>query len=73
VERELRRAILDFEPRILPGSLEIGVKIDAKEMSTIAMTFEIHGELWWQPLPERFYLKTTLDLELGKFKNERWE
>lgn len=73
MERELRQAITDFEPRILPDSLEIHVTIDTDEMSPTTMTFEIVGELWWQPLPERFYLKTTLDIELGRFKNESGE
>jgi type VI secretion system protein ImpF len=32
------------------------------------VAFEIHGELWGQPLPERLYLKTELDLEAGDVK-----
>jgi type VI secretion system protein ImpF len=30
--------------------------------------FEVHGQLWGQPLPERLYLKTELDLELGEIR-----
>ena len=30
-----------------------------------AMTFEIEGDLWAQPLPMRIYLQTELDLEMG--------
>lgn len=70
IERDIRQAILDFEPRILPGTLKVGVAIDDTEMSENTITFEIQGELWWQPLPERFYLKATLDLEIGKFKRD---
>jgi type VI secretion system protein ImpF len=70
MERELRQAILDFEPRILPGTLKVSVTINEEEMSANTLIFEIQGELWWQPLPERFYLKTTLDVELGKFRRE---
>ncbi len=70
MERELRQAILDFEPRVLPGTLKVSVTINDQEMSANTMFFEIQGELWWQPLPERFYLKTTLDLELGKFRRD---
>jgi type VI secretion system protein ImpF len=70
MERDLRQAILDFEPRILPGTLRVSVTINDEEMSSNTLVFEIQGELWWQPLPERFYLKTTLDLELGKFRRE---
>jgi len=70
MERDLKQAIVDFEPRILPGTLKVSVTVNAEEMSVNTMVFEIQGELWWQPLPERFYLKTTLDLELGKFRRE---
>ena len=62
LERMLRQRILDFEPRILPRSLKIRVT-DQEEHNTVI--FEIEGELWSQPLPERLYLKTILDLELG--------
>jgi type VI secretion system protein ImpF len=70
LERIIRQAILDFEPRILPESLKIHVAVDSDEMSAGAIRFDIEGDLWWQPLPERFYLKTSLDLETGKFRNE---
>jgi type VI secretion system protein ImpF len=73
MERELRQAIQDFEPRILPGSLKVSVTLNDEEMSVNTLVFEIQGELWWQPLPERFYLKTTLDVELGKFRREAKE
>jgi type VI secretion system protein ImpF len=70
IERDIRQAIQDFEPRILPETLKVGVSINDTEMSENTITFEIQGELWWQPLPERFYLKAKLDLELGKFKRD---
>ena len=62
LERMLRQRIIDFEPRILPRSLKIRVT-EKDEHNTII--FEIEGELWAQPIPERLYLKTILDLELG--------
>lgn len=70
MERELKRAILDFEPRILANSLKVRVYVNENEMSANTLIFEIQGELWWQPLPERFFLKTTLDLEIGKFSKD---
>jgi len=73
VEHDIHEAILNFEPRILPGTLKVTVTINEEEMSANTMIFEIHGELWWQPLPERFYLRTTLDLELGRFVRETKE
>jgi type VI secretion system protein ImpF len=68
LEREIHQAILDFEPRILPGTLKVSVSLNDEEMNENTLVFEIQGEMWWQPLPERFYLRATLDVELGKFK-----
>jgi type VI secretion system protein ImpF len=65
LEFMLRQRILAFEPRLLPRSLK--VRVEKKEAhNTVIM--EIEGELWSQPMPERLYLKTILDLELGDFK-----
>lgn len=62
IERVLRQAILDFEPRIHKTSLKVRAKPGGEHNTLV---FEIEGELWAQPLPERLYLKTVLDLELG--------
>ncbi|MDR3567328.1 MAG: type VI secretion system baseplate subunit TssE [Syntrophobacteraceae bacterium] len=68
IERDIRQAIVDFEPRILPGTLKVNISLINGQTSENTLVLEIQGELWWQPLPERFYLKATLDSELGKFK-----
>jgi type VI secretion system protein ImpF len=62
LERILRQAIVDFEPRINKNTLKVRAQATG-EHNTI--TFEVEGELWSQPVPERLYLKTILDLELG--------
>jgi type VI secretion system protein ImpF len=67
LERYLRQAILNFEPRILKHSLKVRAKAGGKHNTVI---FEIEGELWAQPLPEHLYLKTILDLELGSVEVE---
>jgi type VI secretion system protein ImpF len=61
----LRQRIIRFEPRLLPRSLK--VRVTNKEAHNTVI-IEIEGELWSQPVPERLYLKTILDLELGDFK-----
>lgn len=65
LERQVRQAILTFEPRILPNTLHVRLIIDSEEMSHQALAFEISGDLWAQPVPEQLYLKTEIDLELG--------
>lgn len=65
IQRQIRQAIWDFEPRILRASLQVKVTASENKMSQNAMTFDIEGDLWAQPLPLRLYLRTELDLETG--------
>lgn len=65
LERALRQAIIDFEPRILRHTLSVRLEINQTQMSRNAMTFLIEGELWAQPVPLRLYLKTEIDLDSG--------
>lgn len=74
LQRVLRQVILDFEPRIIPASLRVDIAGGGgqpddtdKQMNPNLIAFDIVGEIWAQPVPERLYLKTILDLELGKF------
>ena len=69
VERLLREAIWHFEPRILRETLEVtAFAVGDERGSPNQVDFEVRGELWGQPLPERLYLKTELDLEIGEIK-----
>ena len=64
VAGRLRQAIWDFEPRVLRDTVQVLVVMGAANQ----LVFEVHGLLWGQPLPERLYLKTELDLELGEIR-----
>lgn len=68
LERQIRQAVLSFEPRILPHTLQIHIITDRLEMNNQALTFEITGDLWAQPIPEQLYLKTEIDLQIGDVK-----
>ncbi|MBS1212370.1 MAG: type secretion system lysozyme-related protein [Proteobacteria bacterium] len=65
IERRIRQAIMDFEPRILKETLKVKVTAADEKYTHNAMTFDIEGDLWMQPLPVRLYLKTEIDLETG--------
>ena len=67
LERELREAICRFEPRILPQSLSVRA-VAAGGESHNTLTFEVEGQLWAQPVPERLFLRTELDLEIGAIR-----
>ncbi len=66
IERMLDQAIRIFEPRILPKTLKVNILPPDPERSGNALTFEIDGDLWAQPIPQHLYLETRLDLEAGQ-------
>ncbi|RXI25487.1 type VI secretion system baseplate subunit TssE, partial [Arcobacter ellisii] len=59
----VRRAILDFEPRLIPGSLEVKplLKEDAPTRYNVLL-FEISGLIHMDPYPRAFTAKGSLDL-----------
>jgi type VI secretion system protein ImpF len=65
LERAVKQALLDFEPRILADTLKVAVRIEPEQMDRHSMLFIIEGKLWAQPIPLSLYLKTELDLETG--------
>ena len=65
LEQEIRRAILNFEPRIIPKSLAVTVSSNPDHASPNVIILEISGDLWAQPFPEKLFIKTTLDVENG--------
>jgi len=65
LERAVRQAILDFEPRILRQTVRVRARVSAEVMSHNTLSFEIEGTLWAQPIPVRLFLKTEFDLETG--------
>ncbi|VAW80785.1 hypothetical protein MNBD_GAMMA13-1143 [hydrothermal vent metagenome] len=65
LERLLKQAIIDFEPRIIKNTLDVHLIADKTLMNYNAMTFEIEGELWSDPLPIHLHLLTELELENG--------
>ncbi|EGV31180.1 type VI secretion system lysozyme-related protein [Thiorhodococcus drewsii AZ1] len=66
IERAVRQAVWDFEPRILRHTVQVIARADPERMSHNALTFDIEGELWAQPVPLRIFLKTEFDLEMGE-------
>ena len=58
IEKQLFDALVIFEPRISRRTLKVSVKIKRNILS-----IELTGELWVNPLPEKLFIKTELDLE----------
>jgi type VI secretion system protein ImpF len=65
--RAIRQSILDFEPRILPATLQIRTLVDAGALDHHnVIGVEIRGQLWAQPVPIELLVRTEIDLETGK-------
>jgi type VI secretion system protein ImpF len=68
-----RQHIIDtlhaFEPRLNRQKLEVRFldqsNVSRKERQPTTLFFEIRGELFARPLPERFLARTEIDLETG--------
>jgi type VI secretion system protein ImpF len=58
IQKHLFDAITVFEPRINRHTLRVNVRIERNLLS-----FEITGELWVYPIPEKLFIQTQLDLE----------
>ncbi len=65
LERTVRRAILDFEPRVIPATLKVRAVGAADQMNRHALSFQIEGDLWAQPVPLHLLLRSDIDLESG--------
>lgn len=61
LERELLEAVRLFEPRIIKRTLTVKASVNRH-----LVTIEIMGELWANPVSEKLFIKTTLDLETGQ-------
>ena len=60
LETQLSEAIQLFEPRILRHTLSVKATIERQIIS-----FELTGEIWANPIAEKLFIKTQLDLETG--------
>ena len=69
LERTIKEAILQFEPRVMEDSLVVKA-LDASSMLDThnVIEFEISGFMWAQPVPLELLLRTQVDLEAGQIQ-----
>ena len=68
LEARVKRALQYFEPRISDRSVYVRMVSPPDPVNIRTISFEIEGELWAQPLPDRLFVKTEVDLETGHYK-----
>jgi len=67
LENRVRQAILDHEPRILPGTLVVEALVNDIQLDHHnQIGLRISGQLWAQPVPLELLLHTDIDLETGR-------
>ncbi|ORC51212.1 cytoplasmic protein [Burkholderia sp. A27] len=67
IEQIVRRAIGDFEPRLIPDSLTVSplTALDANNRYNI-LSFEVRGMIRMDPYPLEFMVQSSLDLETSQ-------
>lgn len=70
IRRSIERAIADFEPRIIAGSVDVSLRPnhDSGEMT---VSLDIRADMWAQPLPLELYLRSSVDVATGEISVER--
>ncbi|QGZ64550.1 type VI secretion system baseplate subunit TssE [Paraburkholderia acidisoli] len=71
IEQIIRRAILDFEPRLIPGHLMVVPMPGGEAASYNNVSFEIRGMIQMDPYPLEFMVQSTLDLETSQLNVAR--
>lgn len=66
LERTVRAALLRYEPRLMPESLQISVELGKHTFGTAALVIEIDGKLSSDPLPLALHVRTEIDVETGR-------
>ena len=70
IRKAILRAITLFEPRIKEGTLDVVLRPVEKDSRTI-IEFDIHADMWAQPLPMELYLRSQIDLTTGQLTLDR--
>ena len=71
MEQALKNAVLQFEPRILPRTLEVELVMEGSALeSHNRIGLMIRGMLWAQPVPLEFLMRSRIDLEEGRIEVE---
>ncbi|AYZ01537.1 type VI secretion system baseplate subunit TssE [Burkholderia multivorans] len=72
VETMIRRAIGDFEPRLIPESLVVSPRTDTDVDSAgehrNVLAFEVRGLIHMDPYPLEFMVQSSLDLETSEIR-----
>jgi type VI secretion system protein ImpF len=66
LQASVRAALLNYEPRLSPESLQVAVTIGKNPFGMAALVVEINADLHSDPLPLALYVRTEIDVETGR-------
>jgi type VI secretion system protein ImpF len=67
LEQAIRQAIVRFEPRIDPKTLEVKISNDlATGLKPTSLRLVIKGQMWNQPVPLELLLSADVDVDTGQ-------
>lgn len=64
MERAIREAVVQFEPRILAESVEVRCRVHAQSRGVVSL--EITGQLCPDTAPQAFQFRSDIDIESGQ-------
>lgn len=66
-ENSIKQAIINFEPRIVPETLQVKAIVSDLQMNHHnVISIQISGDLWAHPSPIELLLSSEIDLETGQ-------
>ncbi len=69
IRHAIIQAVREFEPRLRAESLEVLLR-DEEGVSHMSVFFDIHADMWAQPLPMELFLRSEIDLMTGHLSLE---
>jgi type VI secretion system protein ImpF len=69
IRKSILRAIETHEPRIIPGSAVIELRTEESK-GEMLVAFDIHADMWAQPMPLELYLRSKVDVTTGEVSLE---
>jgi type VI secretion system protein ImpF len=70
IRQSICDAIIAFEPRIHSGSVDVQLRVGHDNRQSI-VTYDIHADMWAQPMPMELYLRSEVDVTTGELALER--
>lgn len=70
IRKSILKAIALHEPRIIAGSTAVELRTEDKKGET-QIAFDIHADMWAQPVPLELYLRSKVDVTSGEVTLDR--